>query len=370
MCTCGKGKARYHFSNLLTVVARECQCDYTLSIVILHYLNRVRLHMISYCFNHHMWPDSPLYDNCKLRDWVSDWQFLITCECLCFPGESFCGYSIWIPMSIQIGDRKDREQRWNPALLTAGNHYGWLSQDQLGGWAHQCMCAGFLAVGMKFETILGPGAMEDNLSWTRRYHKYPCTIIHCDPSSSSIFPYLSTFNNRKNILRTIPYVSIYLFIYIYIQYILTYSYIPFIPSIILHVSWPEKQGTKAGRPAFHRQVGLDLWWKQLEIEDPRRFKMLQRNGQAPRMEEKNTWFLGPPKKKHETWKCGGGGVLPGIQEIPNLEINKFQVLCWFSEGCWGRGRIARPEIPCHITKTKEAVFGNLKTLAKPRRVIV
>lgn len=204
MCTCGKGKARYHFSNLLTVVARECQCDYTISIVILHYLNRVRLHMISYCFNHHMWPDSPLYDNCKLRDWVSDWQFLITCECLCFPGESFCGYSIWIPMSIQIGDRKDREQRWNPALLTAGNHYGWLSQDQLGGWAHQCMCAGFLAVGMKFENILGPGAMEDNLSWTRRYHKYPCTILHCDPSSSSIFPLLSIFNNRKNILRTIP----------------------------------------------------------------------------------------------------------------------------------------------------------------------
>lgn len=212
MCTCGKGKARYHFSNLLTVVARECQCDYTLSIV-LHYLNRVRLHMISYCFNHHMWPDSPLYDNCKLRDWVSDWQFLITCECLCFPGESFCGYSIWIPMSIQIGDRKDREQRWNPALLTAGNHYGWLSQDQLGGWAHQCMCAGFLAVGMKFQNILGPGAMEDNLSWTRRYHKYPCTILHCDPSSSSIIH--SHTYPPSIIIRLIDNNTVY-FPYIYI----------------------------------------------------------------------------------------------------------------------------------------------------------
>ena len=56
-------RARYHFSNLLTVVARECQCDYTPSIVILHYLNRVRLHMISYCFNHHM----------LIANWETEW---------------------------------------------------------------------------------------------------------------------------------------------------------------------------------------------------------------------------------------------------------------------------------------------------------
>ena len=48
----------------------------------------VRLHMDSCCFNHHRWPDSPLYDNCKLRDSVSDWQFLIACECLCFLAEN------------------------------------------------------------------------------------------------------------------------------------------------------------------------------------------------------------------------------------------------------------------------------------------
>ena len=30
------------------------------------------------------------------------------------------------------------------------------------------------------------------------------------------------------------------------------------------------------------QVGMGLWWKQVEAEDPRRFQMMLRNGQVRR----------------------------------------------------------------------------------------
>lgn len=37
------------------------------------------------------------------------------------------------------------------------------------------------------------------------------------------------------------------------------------------------------------QVGMALWWKQLESEDPRRFKMLQRNGQVYPLDYDASW---------------------------------------------------------------------------------
>ena len=114
-----------------------------------------------------MWPGSPLYDSCKLIDWVSDWQLVSACErlfffqgnhfadtvsrfpCLfkvrwfvsCSTWTSFTSVASWSNRSA-IGDHRQWTVRFNPALLTAGNHYGRLSQNQLGGWAHQCMCAG------------------------------------------------------------------------------------------------------------------------------------------------------------------------------------------------------------------------------------
>lgn len=36
-------------------------------------------------------------------------------------------------------------------------------------------------------------------------------------------------------------------------------------------------------------VGMALWWKQLESEDPRRFKMLQRNGQVYPLDYDASW---------------------------------------------------------------------------------
>eukprot|EP00435_Cladocopium_sp_Y103_P006740 s1737_g2.t1 len=58
------------------------------------------------------------------------------------------------------------------------------------------------------------------------------------------------------------------------------------------------------------QVGMAFWWKQLESEDPRRLKMLQRNGQVYPLDYDASW-PGATKGGRSTTGPVAPAVFPG-----------------------------------------------------------